>query len=328
MAITQDTYNGNGSNLGPFSFTFKWLESTDIKVTVGGVLKTAGTHYNLQSLNYTTKTGGQVLFTAGNAPANGASIRIYRDTDDEALSAVFSSGSAIRAKDLNDNFTQNLYVTQEVNNNSVAIDGSNAMVGDLDMGGYKIINLQTPAADTNAATKGYVDSKVGASGPPGYTNWSYTATGGETVVGTSGAVLEYQVGKEQVYLNGALQQRNVDYTANNGNTITFTVALTAADNVQVRCVNYLAANPSASYSFTRWRKTYNTLPSPDTLITGNSDAPEVALNYTINREQVFINGALLQRGVDYTTPNTTSITLLSGPLITGDVVEVHSNNSI
>ncbi len=327
MATTQNTFTGNGSNLGPFSFTFKWLESTDIKVTVGGVLKTAGTHYNLQSLNYTTKTGGQVLFTAGNAPASGASIRIYRDTDDEALSAVFSSGSAIRAKDLNDNFTQNLYVTQEVNNNAVSIDGSNPMVGDLNMGGYKIINLQTPAADTNAATKGYVDSRVGASGPPGYTNWSYTAVGGETVVGTSGAVLEYQVGKEQVYLNGALQQRNVDYTANNGNTITFTVALTAADNVQVRCVNYLAANPSASYSFTRWRKTYSTLPSPATLISGNSDAAE-ALSYTINREQVFINGALLQRGVDYTTPNTTSITLLSGPLITGDVVEVHSNNSI
>lgn len=329
MAITQNAFTGNGSNLGPFSFTFKWLESTDIKVSVGGVLKTAGTHYNLQELNYTTKTGGQVLFTTGNAPPTGTNnIRIYRDTDDEALSAVFSSGSAIRAKDLNDNFTQTLYVTQEVSNNSVNTDGSNPMVGDLNVGGYKIINLQSPTADTNAATKGYVDSKVGASGPPGYTNWSYTATGGETVVGTSGPVLEYQVGKEQVYLNGALQQRNVDYTANNGNTITFTVALTAADNVQVRCVNYLAANPNASYSFTRWRKTYNTLPSPATQITGNSDVPEVALSYTINREQVFINGALLQRGVDYTTPDNTSITLLSGPLIVGDVVEVHSNNSI
>lgn len=116
MATTQNTFNGNGSNLGPFSFTFKWLESTDIKVSVGGVLKTAGTHYNLQGLNYTTKTGGQVLFTAGNAPPVGTgNVRVYRDTDDDVLSATFSSGSAIRAKDLNDNFTQNLYVTQESN---------------------------------------------------------------------------------------------------------------------------------------------------------------------------------------------------------------------
>jgi len=270
------------------------------------------------------------LFTAGNAPGIGTgNIRVYRDTDDEELSATFYPGSAIRAQDLNDNFTQNLYVTQEIDNNAVQTDGSNTMVGNLDMGGYKIVNLQSnPTADTDAANKLYVDTKVGASGPPGYTNWSYTALGGETVLGTIGPVLEYQSGKEQVYLNGALQQRNVDYTPDPaGAKITFLVALTAGDNVMVRCVNYLAADPTASYSFTRWRKTYNTLPTPDTLIAGNSDFPEIALSYTINREQVFINGALLQRGVDYLTPNSTSISLLS-PLILGDVVEVHSNNSI
>lgn len=161
MATTQNTFNGDGSNLGPFSFTFKWLESTDIKVSVGGVLKTAGTHYNLQGLNYTTKTGGQVLFTAGNAPPTGTNnIRIYRDTDDEALSAVFSSGSAIRAKDLNDNFTQNLYVTQEINNNSLNVDGSNPMVGPLNMNGFQIDNLAAPTSDTDAVNRAYVNDIV------------------------------------------------------------------------------------------------------------------------------------------------------------------------
>lgn len=337
MATTQNTFNGNGSNLGPFSFTFKWLESTDIKVSVGGVLKTAGTHYNLQALNYTTKTGGQVLFTAGNAPPIGTNnIRVYRDTDDDALSATFSSGSAIRAKDLNDNFTQNLYVTQEVNNNAITIDGSNTMVGDLNMGGFKIVNLQTPAADTNAATKGYVDSKVGASGPPGYTNWSYTAVGGETVVGTTGSLLEYQVGKEQVYLNGALQRRNTgstllyDYLADDGRTVTFYVPLTAGDIVMVRCVNYLAADPNASYSFTRWTKTVNAV---STVILGGTLAGQFGdgfsvLSYTVGREQLFVNGALLQRGLDYEATNGTTITILGPPLLIGDLVEVHSNNSI
>jgi hypothetical protein len=326
MATTQNTFTGNGSNLGPFSFTFKWLESTDIKVSVGGVLKTVGTHYNLQSLNYTTKTGGQVLFTAGNAPANGASIRIYRDTDDEALSAVFSSGSAIRARDLNDNFTQNLYVTQEINNNAVSIDGSNPMVGNLDMGGYKVINLQSnPTSDTDAANKLYVDTKVGASGPPGYTNWSYTAVGGETVLGTSGTVLEYQSGKEQVYLNGALQQRNNDYTASNGNTITFLVGLTAGDVVQVRCVNYLAANPAASYNYSRWA---HTATSGQTVLTGTGSISNSVLSYTVNREQVFINGVLQIRGVDYTATSPGTQITVTPALTVGDIVEVHSNNSI
>jgi hypothetical protein len=257
MATTQNTFTGNGSNLGPFSFTFKWLESTDIKVSVGGVLKTAGTHYNLQSLNYTTKTGGQVLFTAGNAPANGASIRIYRDTDDEALSAVFSSGSAIRAKDLNDNFTQNLYVTQEVNNNALNVDGSNPMVGNLNMNGYQLNNLGDPVVNNNAVTKLYVDSRLGSLSIPGFTRWSKTAVGGETTlsgVGTTGGTLGYSPNREQVYLNGAQLQRDADYTANNGTSIVLNVALIAGDVLEVICVNNLNTGTTAQAQDVYWNQ--------------------------------------------------------------------------
>jgi hypothetical protein len=52
------------------------------------------------------------------------------------------------------------------------------------------------------------------------------------------------------------------------------------------------------------------------------------LSYTPNREQVFVNGALLQRGLDYTATNGTTISILGGALLQGDMVEVHSNNSI
>lgn len=144
MAITENTFTGNGSNLGPFTFTFQWLESNDIKITVDGVLKVAGTHYNLQSLNYSTRTGGQVLFTSGNAPANNAVIRIYRDTDDSALSAIFYSGSAIRSQDLNDNFLQNLYIAQETNSNVAgAVAGQ---IPDESIGTSKLVDQAVTAA--------------------------------------------------------------------------------------------------------------------------------------------------------------------------------------
>jgi hypothetical protein len=236
MATTQNTFTGNGSNLGPFSFTFKWLESTDIKVSVGGVLKTAGTHYNLQSLNYTTKAGGQVLFTAGNAPANGASIRIFRDTDDDALSAVFSSGSAIRAKDLNDNFTQNLYVTQEINNNAVSIDGSNPMVSDFNMNGYKVTNLAAPVAGTDAANRSFVEGVFSSQVPVFYRRWSKTAVGGETGLSgndDNGIALSYVPGSEKVFINGALQVRGIDYSGTTGSTLSGIPALTAGDIIEV-----------------------------------------------------------------------------------------------
>ena len=103
MATTQNTYTGNGSTV-LYSFTFPYLATTDIKVSVNGTNTTA---YSLA--NATT-----IQFTA--APANGAAIRIFRTTDDAQTKATFFPGSSIRAQSLNENFTQNLYVTQEANN--------------------------------------------------------------------------------------------------------------------------------------------------------------------------------------------------------------------
>ena len=105
MATTQNTYTGDGSTV-LFSFTFPYLETTDIKVSLNGTVTTAYTLANATTVQFNT------------APANGAAIRIYRQTDDAALAATFYSGSAIRSADLNDNFTQNLYVTQESTNNA------------------------------------------------------------------------------------------------------------------------------------------------------------------------------------------------------------------
>lgn len=232
MAITQNTYTGDGTTV-LFSFTFPYLETTDIKVTLDGSITTAYTLANATTIQFNT------------APTNGVAIRIYRETDDEALSATFYPGSAIRAQDLNDNFTQNLYVTQEVNNNSVNIDGSNPMVGNLNMNGFQITNLPVPAVDTNAATKKYVDDRTGNVTIPGHTYWRYVAAGGETTLGGTGTgtgILQYSSTREQVFINGALQQRNVDYTADDGLTIELlSGTLIAGDVVDVRCVNNLAS---------------------------------------------------------------------------------------
>jgi len=100
MALTQNTYTGDGSTT-TFSFTFPYLETTDIKVSLDTVDTTAYTLSNATTVSFTT------------APTSGAAIRIYRATNSDNLKANFFPGSAIKASDLNDNFTQNLYVTQE-----------------------------------------------------------------------------------------------------------------------------------------------------------------------------------------------------------------------
>ena len=103
MTVTiENTYTGNNSTTD-YSFTFPYLDTTDIKISLDGVITTA---YSL--LNATT-----VRFDS--APGSSVAIRIYRDTAFENPKATFYPGSAIRAGDLNDNTLQNLYVNQESN---------------------------------------------------------------------------------------------------------------------------------------------------------------------------------------------------------------------
>ena len=233
-----------GVDAHPFTLNFPFIDEDNLVVTLDGVVKTLDTDYTV--INKTSNTaagvgflsGAQIQFTASPLPTTGA-VKVVRNTNLEATS-TFKTGSAIRAIDLNSNFTQNLYVTEEISNNAILTDGSNAFDGDLNMGGNQITNLGTPATDSDAANKVYVDTRTGSSTIPGFTRWRATATDAQTLfsgVGSTGVTLAYSVARENVYVNGALQQRNIDYTADNGTTVTFLVGLTAGDIVEVLCVN-------------------------------------------------------------------------------------------
>ena len=104
MATTEHFYTGDGSTAS-FSFTFPYLKNTDVKVQIDAVTKTESTHYNISNTN--------IVFTSGNIPAAGADIHIFRLTDVDTPQAVFAAGSSIKAGDLNNNQTQNLYSNQE-----------------------------------------------------------------------------------------------------------------------------------------------------------------------------------------------------------------------
>ena len=66
--------------------------------------------------------------------------------------------------------------------------------------------------------------------------WSKTAVGGETSLSGTGndlSILKYIAGYEQVYLNGVLLAKDLDYFATNGTSITSLTALSAGDIVEV-----------------------------------------------------------------------------------------------
>ena len=75
-------------------------------------------------------------------------------------------------------------------------------------------------------------------------------------------------------------------------------------------------------SFNRW---YKTLSGSATTISGLGD-DYLLLNYTPGLEQVYVNGTLLVRGVDYIGSNTSSI-VLTEAASSGDVIEIHAFES-
>ena len=138
MAVTSNSYTGNGSTT-QYSITFQYIATTDIKAQINGVATTAFSLANATTLQFNS------------APANGAAITIYRETDDTSIPATFFAGSSIRSQDLNDNFTQTLYIGQETSDRSLSTLGG-TMSGDVALGQNAKLIFEGSAANANETT--------------------------------------------------------------------------------------------------------------------------------------------------------------------------------
>ena len=98
-------------------------------------------------------------------------FKVVRNSDITSLKATFQPGSAIRAQDLNANFTQLIYALQEnaedfdqldgyLDDNYLRLDGTSVMAGDIQMGTNKIKDLKYPEVVTDAASVQYVLDRI------------------------------------------------------------------------------------------------------------------------------------------------------------------------
>lgn len=162
------------------------------------------------------------------------------------------------------------------------------------------------------------------------TRWQKVATGGETILSgndDTGEALSYTPGFEQVFLNGVLLARDLDYTATNGTTITGLTALTAGYIVEVIAYNNINVGNTytqaqidnkVANTFTRW---VETLSASATVLSGLDDNANT-LSYTPGLEQVYVNGILLLPS-EYTATSGSSI-VLSEAAVSGDVIQVYT----
>ncbi len=175
-----------GGSAGPFSFAFKSLKATDVRVSVDGVDKTVSTHYTIS--NYTTTGGGQVTFTSGNIPTGTQTIRIYRQTNVAALKATFAAGSSIKSEDLNENFEQlRLFADDAVGPNQISDHSitsakiANGTIVDEDISATAAID--GTKVDPNFGSQNVVTTGTAALGATTVTG-THAVTGNITVSGT------------------------------------------------------------------------------------------------------------------------------------------------
>jgi len=136
---TATNHTGNGST-NSFAISFSFLANNEIDVTVAGVLKTLDTHYTI--------SGSTVTFTSGNTPANGAAIKLQRNTNISAKKVDFTDGSVLTETDLDTNSDQVLFAQQEITDKLGGIEeGATA-----DQTDAEIKTAYENNADTNAFT--------------------------------------------------------------------------------------------------------------------------------------------------------------------------------
>ena len=163
MAITKNAMQGITGTKKIFTFTFPYLKTKDLKVELFDSTTNKRTELDSTKFTFATATSislssftntdtdsnGELRTIWQNAtgePKSGITGNIYRETSSDTLVATFYPGSAIRSSDLNDNYTQNLYTTQESTNDADdALDNSRVLVA----GVYKsAITIATEAETT------------------------------------------------------------------------------------------------------------------------------------------------------------------------------------
>lgn len=120
-------------------------------------------------------------------------------------------------------------------NGKLDLDGTSTPTTDISWGSHKLVNLATPTASADAATKGYVDTAISNASAP-----ATTSTPGHVIVGTNinvDASGEISVPTATTSNAGVVQLGKTDTTANaaisavRNTVITNTIPVSGTDGV-------------------------------------------------------------------------------------------------
>ena len=166
MANSIITFPSIGSPQASFSFSFDYLEPTDIDVFVEGVSVFAnntstGTSVGGNTYTVAFSSAGSKTLTFSPAVPQGSTVRIERNTDLTSKVVDFSDGAVLTEIALDSAVDQVFFAAQEAIDKTLSTIAEDTD-GKWDAQNKVIKNVATPASNNDAANKAYVDVVVGS----------------------------------------------------------------------------------------------------------------------------------------------------------------------
>ena len=237
-------YSGNGSNTGPFPFSYPYNEATDLVVTVDGVEQTLTTHYTVTSTGTDSlgkNTGANINFVT--APATGTNnITIKRQGDylqDRAISGL-SSTSTTDLEVWFDDMTMQAQDAKVLAEETITI-GTEQLVEDATP---LVVSAATPLVEANVQplvteAEGYRDETIA--------NAALTAA---DVLSTAADVVSTNA--DVVSTNADVVSTNADVVTTNANVIAAQLAETNAETAETNAEAAQTASETARDKAQEW----------------------------------------------------------------------------
>ncbi|QJQ82606.1 tail fibers protein [Synechococcus phage S-SBP1] len=301
MATTEVFYNGDNSDV-TFTIPFEYLEESDVKVSVGGTLKTQDTDYTFSTLT-------EITFTT--APPTGVNnVRIFRDTDiDSGVRNEFFAGSAIRAQDLNDDFLQVLYSAQELEDQFVTkTDGE--FDTNIDMNSNRITELGDPVNAQDAVTKQYLEDNYFDDGTETILS-SETWPDNDTTIATTASIDNRVDSKIDLAITGDVLIDNSGLTkSTNAGQTTLGIGAGSVDLDRIKAADIITSSESNPDNDTTIATTAKIDDMIDAAITGDIAADSTGLSVTNDGDGTITLG-ITQGGVDLDRINPADVITLA-----------------
>ena len=300
MATTEVFYNGDNTDV-TFTIPFEYLEESDVKVSVGGVLKTQDTDYTFSTLT-------EITFTT--APPTGVNnVRIFRDTDINSLRNEFFAGSAIRAQDLNDDFLQTLYTVQEIEDQFVT-QTNGSFNTNVDMNSNRITELGDPVNAQDAVTKQYLEDNY-------FDDGTETITSGESwpdndvTIATTASIDNRIDSKIDTAIEGDVLIDNTGLTKSaTGGQVTLGIGAGSVDLDRIKAADIIVSGESNPNNDTTIATTAKIDDMIDAAITGDIAADSTGLSVTNDGDGTITLG-ITQGGVDLDRINPADVITLA-----------------